>query len=69
MVNIDLTDSPRKLYAMFDLMMEYSFVVENIFEIYLEKTVETVSNVKGYLSNTKFGTKNEPFAFMNKNQS
>ena len=66
MVNIDPTDSPMKLYAMFDSMMECSFVVVNISEIYLEKTVETASNARGYLNKIKFETKNESFAFTRK---
>lgn len=47
-------------------MMECSFVVGNISEIYLEKTAEKASNVTGYLKETKLQTKNESHAFMEK---
>lgn len=47
-------------------MMECSFVVGNISEIYLEKTAEKASNVTGYLKETQLQTKNESHAFMKK---
>ena len=51
-------------------MMECSFVVGNISEIYLEKTAEKASNVTGYLKETQLQTKNESYAFVKKkNQS
>ena len=51
-------------------MMECSFVVGNISEIYLEKTAEKASNVTGYLKEIQLQTKNESYAFVKKkNQS
>lgn len=50
-------------------MMECSFVVGNISEIYLEKTAEKASNVTGYLKETQLQTKNESHAFVKKKKS
>ena len=47
-------------------MMECSFVVGNISEIYLEETAEKASNVTGYLKETQLQTKNESHAFVKK---